>query len=304
MKEFCYEGKLLKNISNKSALSNLLSLEEAKQKQTVLEGICYMCDEQHGLHVRLSGIEGVIPKSEGALSAEGEQVRDIALISKVGKAVQFVVKDIVNDGNNTYALLSRKAVQQRCKDEYISSLKCGDVIEAKVTHLERFGAFVDIGAGINSLIPIDMLSVSRISHPSKRVREGEVLKCVVRNKQDGKITLSLREMLGTWEENAALFTQGQTVKGIVRSAESYGVFIELAPNLAGLAEYNSEVEEGQAVSVYIKAIIPEKMKVKLSIIDIFGQEQSARVKYFFSGDHMDYWRYSPEGCSKLIETVF
>ncbi|MGL0910084.1 hypothetical protein ACSTB0_13670, partial [Faecalibacterium wellingii] len=42
-------------------------------------------------------------------------------------------------------------------------------------------------------------------------------------------------LLGTWEENAAGFTVGETVVGIVRSVEEYGTFIEIAPNLAGLA---------------------------------------------------------------------
>ena len=202
------------------------------------------------------------------------------------------------------ALLSRKQVQRRAKEEYLDALACGDVLEARVTHLERFGAFVDIAAGISSLIPIDMLSVSRIAHPSARVREGEVLPCVLRNKDNGKITLSLRELLGTWEENAALFAAGQTVKGIVRSVESYGVFIELKPNLAGLAEYNRLVRPGQEVSVFIKAMIPEKMKVKLNIIDYFEQEQPAKKQFFFEGKHMDYWRYSPEVCPKVVETRF
>ena len=42
-------------------------------------------------------------------------------------------------------------------------------------------------------------------------------------------------MLGTWAENAALFSPGQTVTGVVRSVEDYGIFVELTPNLAGLA---------------------------------------------------------------------
>mgnify|MGYP002230072907 FL=1 len=45
--------------------------------------------------------------------------------------------------------------------------------------------------------------------------------------------LTLRELLGTWSENAACFAAGETVVGIVRSVEEYGVFIEIAPNLAG-----------------------------------------------------------------------
>lgn len=304
MCEFFYEGKLWKTGTNKRILSSLTLLEEAAQKETVLEAICCKCDVEHNLHVQLGQIEGIIPRAEAAMESEGKPLKEIALISKVGKPVQFVVDEIIRKEGKTLALLSRKKVQQLAKKEYIDKLKTGDVLEVKVTHLERFGAFADIAAGISSLIPIDMLSVSRISHPSVRVQEGEVLRCVLKNRDNGKITLSLREMLGTWEENAALFEAGQTVQGIVRSVESYGVFIELAPNLAGLAEYNATVREGQTVSVFIKAIIPEKMKVKLSIIDKYEEEKRKKLHYFFTGEHMQEWIYSPAGALKRIESKF
>ena len=58
--------------------------------------------------------------------------------------------------------------------------------------------------------------------------------------------------LGTWSENAACFAAGETVVGIVRSVEEYGVFIEIAPNLAGLAEADSTLRPGQAVKMCIR----------------------------------------------------
>ena len=304
MREFVFEGGFIKKAAGVPAAPSLSALQEALKNKTVLEAVCYMCDKEQNLHIKLGSVEGIIPKSESALGWQNGKVKDIALISKVGKPVQFIITDLRMKEGKPMALLSRKAVQEACKKEYIAHLRAGDVIRAKVTHLERFGAFVDIGAGINSLIPIDMLSVSRISHPRQRVKEGEVLRCVVRNITDEKITLSLRELLGDWAQNAARFEAGQTVKGIVRSVESYGVFIELAPNLAGLAEYTDAVCAGQTVSVYIKSILPEKMKIKLNIIDVLEDSAAMPREYFFEGEHMDYWRYSPENCTKVIETRF
>ena len=81
--------------------------------------------------------------------------------------------------------------------------------------------------------------------------------------ENRRITLTHRELLGTWEENAALFAAGETVRGIVRSVEPYGVFIELAPNLSGLAENREGLTPGTPVSVYIKSILPQRMKIKL-----------------------------------------
>ena len=132
-----------------------------------------------------------------------------------------------------------------------------------MTHLESFGAFCDIGCGVPALLPIDCMSVSRIQSPADRVHEGQDILCAVKSRDtEGRIVLTMKELLGTWLENAAAFAAGETVVGLVRSVEPYGVFVELAPNLAGLAEAAPGLDCGQLVSVYIKSIIPEKMKIK------------------------------------------
>ncbi|MEE1184935.1 MAG: 30S ribosomal protein S1, partial [Acutalibacteraceae bacterium] len=168
-----------------------------------------------------------------------------------------------------------------------------------------FGAFCDIGCGNVALLPIDSISVSRISHPRDRFKIGENIKAVIKSiAPDGKVTLSHKELLGTWEENAQFFAPGQTVTGVVRSIESYGIFIELAPNLAGLAEPREDVWVGQQASVFIKSVIPEKMKIKLIIIDNFDAKYSPKIKYFYEGDKISEWNYSPGICSKQISSIF
>ena len=93
--------------------------------------------------------------------------------------------------------------------------------------------------------------------------------------------------------------------GIVRSVESYGVFVELTPNLAGLAEFNPDVKEGEAAAVYIKNIIPERMKVKLVIVDHRAEEAKIPpMRYFIKGDRIDCFRYSPAQCPRVVETIF
>ncbi|MBQ9899371.1 MAG: S1 RNA-binding domain-containing protein, partial [Ruminococcus sp.] len=201
--------------------------------------------------------------------------------------------------------LSRRAAQEDCMRDCITRLTVGDVIEARVTHLEQFGCFVDIGCGLPSLIPIDAISVSRISHPADRFTVGQLIRAVVRSVDCGRICLSHKELLGTWLENASRYHAGETVSGIVRSVEDYGVFVELAPNLAGLAEPKEGMTPGQSVSVYIKAVIPEKMKIKLVIVDT-GEEKSspAGFRYFTESGHISEWVYSTEGSPKLIMSSF
>ena len=306
MKSFLPEGWLIDTTENRYMTSSPSTLYEAMNKSIILEAVASMCDFNHNIVVELGCMKGIIPREEGTIGISEGKVRDIALISRVGKPVCFIVEDIKPDENGRLvALLSRKRAQERAIKEYISSLKRGDVIGARVTHLESFGAFCDIGCGVVALMPIDSISVSRISHPSDRFKVGDDIKSVVRMiDENGRITLSLKELLGTWEQNAALFSQGQTVSGKVRSVESYGIFIELSPNLAGLAELRENVEVGQTASVYIKSLIPDKMKVKLIIIDTFETGSRPENKYFFDGNHIDYWRYSPEGATKVIETDF
>lgn len=281
-------------------------ITEAYFSGEILEAGALMCDNEHNLIVDLGCMKGVIPRGEGALGISDGSVRDIALISRVGKPVCFTVDSISADKNGKKtALLSRKAAQEHCRREYTSFLAPGDIINAKVTHLENFGAFCDIGCGIIALLPIDSISVSRISHPSCRLSVGQNLKVAVKNvAADGKITLTLKELLGTWEENAALFSAGQTVTGTVRSVEDYGIFIELTPNLAGLAEPKENIKVGKQASVYIKSIIREKMKVKLIIIDSFDSVYTPELKYFIDEGRIDRWQYSPDSCFKKITSEF
>lgn len=307
MKIFKPEGQIISTEENKKYLSSKFSLRDAFYSEAVLEGRVTRCDSEHNLHVDLGCMKGIIPRSEGAVGIEEGTVRDIALISRVNKPVTFVVTGFRSDSSGeTLALLSRRKVQRDCTESYISSLKPGDVIPATVSHIEGFGVFCDIGAGLSALLPIDSISVSRIPHPSARFTPGQSIFAVVRSIDDnGRITLSHKELLGSWEENSALFSVGETVPGIVRSVEKYGIFVELSPNLAGLAEFSEGIEPGSHASVYIKSIIPSKMKIKLIIVDSFDADYPVEPpKYFIKDGHISTWTYSPAESDKIIETVF
>lgn len=305
------EGLLIQTSENRESISTITGLERALQQGKILESTVLMCDEELNLHVDLYGIQGIIPKNEVQRCARGEEIKDIAIITRVGKAVCFKVIGFERGPNGQLrAILSRRAAQAECTANYISSLMSGDIIAAKITHMEQFGAFVDIGCGIVSLLSVDCISVSRISHPRDRFVIGEYIKVVVKSfdTASDRIFVTHRELLGTWEENSVLFSPCQTVAGIVRSIESYGIFVELTPNLAGLAELRPDISAGQTAAVYIKNIIPERMKIKLVIIDTHKEELPVRqTKYFIDTStvtHIDKWRYSPDYCDKVIETEF
>jgi small subunit ribosomal protein S1 len=303
---FLPEGELFCRDDNKLYTSTRKSLEESMILGRTLEAPCIICDNQHNLIVDFGFCKGIIQRSDGAIGIDTGATRDIALISRVNKPVCFkVIGFSVDAFGHEIVMLSRKLAQEECVREYISKLRPGEIIDAKVTHLEPFGAFVDMGCGLPSLIPIDFISVSRIAHPADRFYINQMIKAAVRHICDGKITLTHKELLGTWEENAASFNVGATVTGIVRSVESYGVFVELTPNLAGLAEVKDNVRAGQQASVYIKAIIPEKMKIKLIIVDTFDVGYvSHNYEYRFTAGKLDRWIYSTQQSGKIITTDF
>ena len=281
-------------------------LERCIATGEVLQSTALAFDNNRRLRFELCGCRAYMPFEECLEVSRGETIKDIAVLTRVGRPTCFVVTGAAQEEGETVYLLSRAAAQRACRTQYLDTLEAGSVIPCTVTHIENFGAFCDIGCGISALLPIDCLSVSRISSPADRVSVGQQLLCAIKTRDaQGRIVLTLRELLGTWSENAACFAAGETVVGIVRSVEDYGVFIEIAPNLAGLAEPDGSLRAGQSVSVYIKSILPDKMKIKLVVVNKnLGQSLRFEPHYFVTKGRLKHWTYSTPQSRKQIETVF
>ena len=191
---------------------------------------------------------------------------------------------------------------------FLEQLVPGMVLTCRVARLESFGAFLDIGCGIIAMLPIEHISVSRISHPRERFREGQKILAAVWSidRENRRITMTHRELLGTWMENASRFQAGETVRGTVRSIKEYGSFIELAPNLSGLADTREGLLPGDGVSVFIKSIRPERMKIKLHIIEKLPPAEGPEpLRYQITDGTLEHWVYSPPGYERqAIETDF
>lgn len=300
---FLPEGSLIDTEENKRNTATIAALRLAMENNITIEGRVTLCDAAHNLVVKLGKFTGIVPRCDAAIGIDEGMVREIAVISRVGKpvAVKVVSVELLENGDLNL-MLSRKAAQEESIDYLLHNLKAGDIIPARITHLESFGAFVDIGCGNISLIGIENISVSRIGHPRDRFFVGQEIFAAVLsvNREEKRIALTHRELLGTWQENAELFEMGQTVRGVVRGVEDYGVFVELAPNLSGLAEKKEGLFEGDEVSVFIKNIAYDRMKIKLIIIDVLNDicEDRYNINYFIKSGRIDVWRYSPDGCVK------
>jgi small subunit ribosomal protein S1 len=260
----------LEQEKNVTEFQKLGELKKAKEKNQTLEGLVIMADAEYNLHVELGGIKGMVPRKEvsAVVGSDGLPL-PVASITKVNKVVQFKVKDIIEKENGeAEIILSRKDVELEVRKWMYENLKEGIVLSGIVRNMEQYGVFVDVGGGVTGLLHIEDISVARIKHPNERFKIGDKIKVIVKSfdKETGRIILSHKELLGTWEDNIKEFKEGTTVIGIARAREKNGIFVELKPNLVGLAEHKSGVEYGQRVSVFIKKIVPEKKKIKLVIV--------------------------------------
>lgn len=244
-------------------------IQNAFSNGDVLQGYVNKCDSNFNLHIDLgNNLKGIIPRNE----LEAINVDEFGFCNpnicknKVNNFVQFKVKEMYNDN----IILSRKKVQEEALEWVKEDLTPGIVLNGIVKNIRKFGAFVEVGGGVVGLLHIEDISVSRIKSPEERFSIGQKINVVIKSidKENNKLVLSYKELLGDWDENIKEFNEKTIVEGTVKEADKFknGIFIELKPNLVGMAEYKEGLEYGQKVNVYIKKIIKERKKIKLLIV--------------------------------------
>jgi len=249
---------------------SLNNIKEAISQGKVVQGLAYKCDDNYNIHVKLNdSIDGIIPRNEiDFLGVDDDGNTKIGICkNKINNFVQFKMKKIFDDNQ---VLLSRKEVCKEALNWANTELKPGMVVNGIVKNIRPYGVFVEIGGGVVGLIHIQDISVSRMKNPSERFFIGQKIKTMIKlvDKENSRIILSYKELLGNWDDNIKEFQEKTVVKGIVKEYDKFknGIFIELKPNLVGLAEYKSGYKYGQEVNVFIKKIIQDKKKIKLLIV--------------------------------------
>ena len=151
----------------------------------------------------------------------------------------------------------------------IENINKGEIVKGTVRNIQPYGAFIRTDDGVDGLLYIEDISVARIKTPAERLKVGQKIDVVIKDidKQENRVYFSYKEMLGTWEDNIKDIQEKTIVQGIVRETEKdkRGIFIEIKPNLIGMAEYKEGLQYGQKVDVYVKKIVKEKKKIKLII---------------------------------------
>lgn len=187
-------------------------------------------------------------------------------------------------------VVSRRALLEEERQEVAAAtaaqLQEGAEFDAEVVSLKPYGAFVDLGGGIQGLVHISQIGHSRIEHPEEVLRVGQRVRVqVLRIEPDPKhagrekISLSMKSLLGDpWEEAAALLVEGGSVTGVVVRLQPFGAFVEIAPGVDGLVHVSelserrirhpSEVvSEGQTVTATVLKVDRASRRISLSLLD-------------------------------------
>jgi predicted RNA-binding protein with RPS1 domain len=180
-------------------------------------------------------------------------------------------------------VLSRRAVLEREREEarhkILESLAPGQTHEGVVRKLMDFGAFVDLGSGVDGLIHVSQLGWGRIKHPRDVVQEGQTIRVRVEkvDKDTGRIGLSYRDQLqNPWTNVDQKYPTGTVIHGRVVKLMEFGAFVEVEPGVEGLvhiselshkrvARVGDVVKEGDEIDAAVLSVDPKAQRISLSM---------------------------------------
>ena len=228
-----------------------------------------------GLECEVAGLRGFMPASLVS-TWRVENLEEM-----VGQTLDSLVTEIVPEARRL--VLSRRAVIEKqaadAKTKLLETLEPGVEFDGIVRSVREFGAFVDIGNGVEGLIHVSELSWDRVANAADVLKAGEKVRVVVKkvDHETGKIGLSARDLIESpWKRAGDKYHVGATVKGVVSRIAQFGAFVKLEPGVEGLVHISelatrrirsvSDVaREGQQVECRVITIDPDEQRLSLSI---------------------------------------
>ncbi|WP_026563940.1 30S ribosomal protein S1 [Bacillus sp. UNC41MFS5] len=240
-----------------------------------------------GLVVDL-GVRGFVPAS----LVEAHFVEDFS--DYKGRSLTFKIVELEKEKNRL--ILSHRAVVEqekgKQKQNRLSAVQVGQIIDGTVQRITDFGAFVDIG-GIDGLVHISQLSYDHVDKPSDVVHEGQQVQVKVLSvdRDNERISLSIKETLpGPWSNLSEKAPKGSILKGKVKRLVSYGAFVEVFPGVEGLVHISQiahkhigtpheVLKEGQEVEVKVLDANESDQRLSLSIKELLEKEYEENQDY-------------------------
>ncbi len=201
----------------------------------------------------------------------------------VGRVFEFRITEYSEGGKNL--VVSRRALlqeaQQASADEARQSIVVGAVITGRVVSVRDFGAFVDLGGGVQGLLHVSEMGWSRVADASQMLKPGEEITVKVLRVDDDKrkISLGLKQLSADpWSSVPATYEIGQTISGRVTRVADFGAFVELQPGVEGLAHsstfaptgrsdgWSAQIAAGMTGTFEILSIDLDKKRIGLAMV--------------------------------------
>ena len=285
------------NLSHKKARASRSweLVNEAMENQAVVRGYI-KCRTKGGMIVDVFGIEAFLPGSQ----IDVKPIRDYDIY--VEKTMEFKVVKINQEFRNVVvshkALIEAELEQQ--KQEIMSRLEKGQILEGTVKNITSYGVFVDLG-GVDGLIHITDLSWGRINHPEEVVALDQKINVVILDFDESKnrIALGLKQLCQhPWDALDANLKVGDKVKGKVVLIADYGAFVEIEPGVEGLIHVSEMswsprlriasdfLKAGDEVEAQILTLDREEKKMSLGLKQLVSNPwENIREKYAVGSKH-------------------
>jgi small subunit ribosomal protein S1 len=191
-------------------------------------------------------------------------------------------------------VVSRRALLQQAQEVQAAnvrqSIAPGAIVSGRVVSVRDFGAFVDIGGGVQGLLHISEMAWTRVADAGQVVAPGQQITVKVLRVEDGKIALGLKQLQeDPWVAAAATFSVGQVVTGKVERHEKFGIFVSLAPAVTGLvplgetglprdADPRKSFAVGSEIEVIVLDIDTAARRIRLSVKGVAEAKEAGEVR--------------------------
>ncbi len=246
--------------------ASLRQLEDAFRAGLPVEGKVER-EVKGGYEVRVAGQRGFCPFSQI------DTVRSADPAQHAGHTYSFRIIEFKDGGKNL--VVSRRALledeQKAGAVALRSSLAVGATITGRVASVREFGAFVDLGAGVQGLLHVSEMGWSRVTDPSSIVKVGEEITVrVLRVDNDGeRISLGLKQLLADpWVAAASSYEVGQVKTGRITRIADFGAFVELEPGVEALAHFSTFAPSGRADAWSQSIAVGQSAPFEILAIDV------------------------------------
>jgi small subunit ribosomal protein S1 len=246
-------------------------------------------DVKGGYEVRIGRQRAFCPFSQIDI------VRNTDPAQHAGRVYAFRIIEYKEGGRNL--IVSRRALleeeQRASAVELRRSIAVGAVLTGRVTSVRDFGAFVDLGAGVQGLLHVSEMGWSRVSDTSQVVAPGEeiTVKVLRVDEHTQKIALGLKQLSADpWSTVPETYEVGQVRAGRVTRVAEFGAFVELAPGVEALAhvstfaptghskEWSRSVPVGTTASFEILTIDLEKKRIGVKLVEEGSAREAEQVR--------------------------